>query len=58
MYAQEYVDNEVLNVEPLELVCLLYSKAIEKRHQARDHLAADRLPERGEAIGLAMEIVV
>ncbi len=58
MYAQEYVDNEVLNVEPLELVCLLYSKAIEKLHQARDHLAADRLPERGEAIGLAMEIVV
>ena len=30
MYAQQYVDNDVLNVEPLELVCLLYSKAIEK----------------------------
>ena len=58
MYAQEYVDNEVLNVEPLELICLLYSKAIEKLHQARDHLAADRLTERGEAIGLSMEIVV
>ena len=58
MYAQEYVDNEVLNVEPLGLVCLLYSKAIEKLHQARDHLAAGRLTERSEAIGLSMEIVV
>ncbi len=58
MYAQQYVDNDVLNVEPLELVCLLYSKAIEKLHQARDHLAAGRLTERSEAIGLSMEIVV
>ncbi len=58
MYAQEYVDNEVLNVEPLELVCLLYSKAIEKLHQAREHLLADRVTERSEAIGVSMEIVV
>jgi flagellar protein FliS len=57
MYSHEYVENEVLNVQPLELVCLLYSKAIEKLSQARVHLAAGRVQQRSEAIGRAMEIV-
>jgi len=57
MNNHQYVDNEVLNVQPLELVCLLYSKAIEKLNQARSHLAAGRIPERSAAIGRAMEIV-
>jgi len=57
MYSHEYVDNEVLNVQPLELVCLLYSKAIEKLNQARQHLAVGRIQQRCEAIARAMEIV-
>jgi flagellar protein FliS len=57
MYNHQYVDNEVLNVQPVELVCLLYSKAIEKLNQARVHLAAGRIRQRSEAIGRAMEIV-
>jgi flagellar protein FliS len=57
MHNHEYVDNEVLNIQPLELVCLLYSKAIEKLNQARVHLAARRIHERSEAIGRAMEII-
>ena len=57
MHNHEYVDNEVLNIQPLELVCLLYSKAIEKLNQARVHLAARRIHERSEAIGRTMEII-
>ncbi len=58
MYAQQYVHNEVLHVEPVELVCLLYSKAIEKLNQARRHLDAGRIEERNRAIACAMEILV
>jgi len=57
MHSHDYVDNEVLHVTPVQLVCLLYAKAVEKLGQARVHLEAGRIPERSEAIGRVMEIV-
>jgi len=58
MYAESYVENDVLNQDPVELVRLLYSKAIERVRDARGHLEAGKIPERAEAIAHVMEIVL
>lgn len=58
MYALNYVENDVLNQDPVELVRLLYSKAIEKLIRGKAHLEAGRVAERSEALGRAMEIVL
>jgi flagellin-specific chaperone FliS len=58
MSAQQYVDNEALNVDPVELICLLYSKAIEKLNQATTSFEAEEFDKANGAVAFAMEIVV
>lgn len=57
MYA-EYDEHEVLDRDPIELVCLLYGKAIEKLSLARTLTASDRTRERNTAIARASEILI
>ena len=58
MVAQAYVENDIYSQDGMELVCLLYVKALEKVSDACAHLSAGRVKERGGAIGDAMAIVV
>ena len=57
MYA-EYDEHEVLDRDPIELVCLLYGKAIEKLSLARTLTANDQIRERNTAIARASEILI
>jgi flagellar protein FliS len=57
MYA-EYDEHEVLNREPIELVRLLYGKAIEKLSLARALDRNERIRERNQAIARASEILI
>ncbi|MDA1315372.1 MAG: flagellar protein FliS [Acidobacteria bacterium] len=57
MSAQQYVDNEALHVNPVELICLLYSKAIEKLHKARTCFEGGENSAANEAVAFTMEIV-
>lgn len=54
----DYVQNSVEAEDPLELVCLLYAKAIERLKAAREHLSRREIPERAQAIALASQIVL
>ena len=56
--AYEYVENDLLDKDPWDLVCLLYSKAIEKLNQAVSHLDSGDIDERSKAISRAMEILL
>ncbi len=56
--AHEYVENDLLDKDPWDLVCLLYAKAIEKLNQAIGHLEAGNVDERSKAISRAMEIIL
>ena len=58
MYAEDYVQNDVTTNDPGELVCLLYSKAIERLHLARERLREGNSAGCSEAIARAMEIVL
>ena len=58
MYAQDYVQNDVATNDPVELVCLLYSKAIERLHLAHARLREGNSAGCSEAIARAMEIVL
>lgn len=58
MYVNSYVENEVLADDPVELVRLLYAKAIEKLNEAEQRLADDDIPGRARAIAHASEIVI
>jgi flagellar protein FliS len=57
MYA-EYDEHEVLERDPIELVCLLYGKAIEKLSLARTLAGDEQIRERNTAIARASEIVI
>ena len=57
MSAREYVDNETLNVDPVELVCLLYAKAIEKLSLAQIQFGAGEIQESNQAVAFTMEII-
>lgn len=58
MYADDYVENGVLNADPIDLVCMLYSKAVQKLHLALERLEAEDIYGRSTAIAHAMEIIV
>ena len=58
MYTNDYVDNGVLNADPMELVCLLYAKAIEKLNLALQCLDDGDIPGRAHAIAHAMEVIL
>lgn len=52
-----YFDQMVLSATPVELVRLLFQKAVAKVREARVHLKEKRIEERSAAIGLAYRIV-
>jgi len=58
MYSESYFENDVLHQEPVELIRMLYTKAVVKLGEAAEHLAAGRIAERSNAIGHASEILV
>ena len=58
MYAQKYVENDVNNKNPVELVRLLYAKAIERLHRAVSLEQGGDLRQRNEQISRVMEILV
>lgn len=58
MYAEAYVQNDVHHQDPVELVRLLYSKAIAKLGEALGHLAAGRIPERSMAVAHASSVIL
>jgi len=57
MYAWQYVENDLLDKSPVELIRLLYSKAIEKLHLAQRHTRASDVRERNACLARAMEII-
>ena len=57
MYAQ-YDEQEILDRDPIGLVCLLYGKAIEKLVLARELAAENQIHERNTAIARASEILI
>jgi flagellar secretion chaperone FliS len=57
MYAQEYVENDLLDKSPVELIRLLYSKAIEKLQLALRYTGAGDVRERNNCLARVMEIV-
>ncbi|MBI1354005.1 MAG: flagellar export chaperone FliS [Acidobacteria bacterium] len=54
----DYVQNSVETQDPVELVCLLYAKAIEKLKAAREHLARHEIAPRAQAIAHVSQILV
>ena len=54
----DYVQNSVEAEDPLDLVCLLYAKAIERTKAAREHMNRREIPERARAIALASQIIL
>ena len=54
----DYVQNSVEAEGPVEMVCLLYAKAIERIKAAREHLSRGEISERAQAIALASQIVL
>ena len=52
-----YLESKVLAASPLELVHLAYQGAIDAVMEARGHLAAGRIIERGRAITRAQQII-
>jgi len=58
MYAEDYIQNDVTTNDPVELVCLLYSKAIERLHLARTRLTEGNSAGCSESVARAMEIVL
>ncbi|MCB1018433.1 MAG: flagellar protein FliS [Acidobacteria bacterium] len=57
MYA-EIDEHQVLEGDPVELVCLLYGKAVEKLALARGLTSLDEVQERNRAIARAAEIII
>lgn len=57
MYAQQYVENELMEKSPVELIRLLHSKSIEKLDQAVRHTQSGEVRERNRCLARVMEIV-
>jgi len=58
MYPEPYLENDVLHQDPVELIRMLYTKAVVKLGEAADHLAAGRIAERSAAVAHASEILI
>jgi len=50
-----YFEQQILSAEPLELVRLLYRRAIACVREAREHVKSENIPERCRAISRAYE---
>ena len=48
-----YYEQMILNAEPVELIRLLYQRAISSVREAREHLAHKRIAERSKAVSRA-----
>jgi flagellar protein FliS len=57
MYARKYVENDLLDKTPVELIRLLYSKAIDKLQLATQLTRTPEIRKRGAAVARAMEII-
>jgi flagellar protein FliS len=57
MYAQQYVENDLVDKSPVELIRLLHSKAIEKLDQAARHTRDGDVRGRNSSLARVMEIV-
>ena len=53
----QYFEQMVLSASPVELIRLLYQKAIASTRNAREHLSCGRIPERCSAINNAYLIL-
>ena len=54
---ENYQETEVLNADPLKLVCVLYRAAMEATAAARRHLQAGQIRERSRRINKAWAII-
>ncbi len=52
-----YLERKILDADPIELVCLLYQRAIACIQEARKHLANRRIAERAKAITQAYDVL-
>jgi flagellar protein FliS len=57
MYAA-FDEQEIRELDPVELVRLLYAKAIEKLNLARTSAGIERIQERNQAIARASEVLI
>lgn len=46
----QYIDQMILSASPIEIVCLLYKRAIRGVRDAREHLKAGQIAERTKAV--------
>lgn len=46
----QYIDQMILSASPIEIICLLYKRAIRGVRDAREHLKAGQIAERTRAI--------
>ncbi len=53
----QYFEQMVLSASPVELIRLLYQKAIASTRNAREHLRCGRIPERCSAINNAYMVI-
>jgi flagellar protein FliS len=58
MFARQYIENDLLDKSPVELIRLLYAKAIEKLQLAQQHTRAHEVRERNACLARVMEIIV
>src|SRR5579884_3309931 len=56
-FYRNYLESEILNADPLKLVCLLYRGALERVSEARQCLRRGDIPGRARAISRATAIV-
>ena len=56
-FYRNYMESEVLNADPVKLVCLLYRGAIERVRDARQCLRKQDIPGRAKAISRALAII-
>jgi flagellar protein FliS len=54
---QAYLETQIMQADPLELVRLLYKGAIEAVGKAREHLRSGRISERSHQVSRAIEIL-
>jgi flagellar protein FliS len=52
-----YLEDKILNADPMELVCILYRAAKDAVASARTHLAASHIAEKGRQVSKALAIL-
>ena len=52
-----YIEQKILNADPIELIRILYQHGIFSVREAREHLRAGRIAERAKAINKAWTVI-